>query len=193
MTPRRIDANAVAPQPWRNGGGSTRELLAWPDAEAWSVRISLAQIETEGPFSDFAGVERWFAVVDGAGVVLRFDDVEQHVVQGGSPLHFDGSHGPHCAPIDGPTRDLNLMLRGASGVMLRVEPGVPWPSEFGFKAIYAAAAGRWRGAGIECDVDACTLLWTDAPARSAAWTFEPALRGSAAAWWLGASAPAVAR
>ena len=48
MMPRRIDANAVAPQPWRNGGGRTRELLAWPDAQAWSVRISLAEIEAEG-------------------------------------------------------------------------------------------------------------------------------------------------
>ena len=52
----------VMPQAWRNGGGQTRELLAWPHGADWSVRISLADIEADGPFSPFPGVQRWFAV-----------------------------------------------------------------------------------------------------------------------------------
>ena len=28
------------PQPWRNGGGLTRKLLAWPPGAGWQVRIS---------------------------------------------------------------------------------------------------------------------------------------------------------
>ena len=59
------------PQPWRNGGGVTRELLAWPDGGDWRVRVSVADIDADGPFSAFPGVERWFAVLEGAGVALR--------------------------------------------------------------------------------------------------------------------------
>ena len=57
--------------PWKNGGGTTRELLSWPPGVAdWHWRISVAQVETEGPFSRFDGVQRWFAVLDGEGVEL---------------------------------------------------------------------------------------------------------------------------
>ncbi|MEO6410525.1 MAG: HutD family protein [Burkholderiaceae bacterium] len=193
MTPRRIDASAVAPQPWRNGGGSTRELLAWPDAQAWSVRISLAEIEADGPFSDFADVQRWFAVVEGAGVALRFGAIERRVTPSDAPLRFDGSHGPHCALVDGPTSDLNLMLHGAHGVMQRVEPGVSWVADFRFKAIYTAVAGIWRGDAAECELPAGTLLWSDAPGHAFEWVFDAAEHAGMAAWWLGATAPTVAR
>ena len=30
--------------PWRNGVGRTRELLAWPTAADWLVRVSVAEI-----------------------------------------------------------------------------------------------------------------------------------------------------
>ena len=71
----RSAANA-APQPWRNGGGVTRELLCLPAGSGndWTLRISVADIDADGPFSPFPGVTRWFAVLDGAGVRLRFDD-----------------------------------------------------------------------------------------------------------------------
>jgi environmental stress-induced protein Ves len=35
------------------------------------LRISVAEITRDGPFSAFAGVQRWFAVLEGAGVMLR--------------------------------------------------------------------------------------------------------------------------
>ncbi|MEO8526020.1 MAG: HutD family protein [Caldimonas sp.] len=48
----------TAAQPWRNGGGVTRELLAWPGVGDWCVRVSIADIEADGPFSTFSGVQR---------------------------------------------------------------------------------------------------------------------------------------
>lgn len=54
--------------PWRNGGGQTRELLTWPAGSApdqWQLRISRADIDYDGPFSAFPGVQRWFAVLKG--------------------------------------------------------------------------------------------------------------------------------
>ena len=46
-----IYADDIAPQPWRNGGGTTRELLAWPSAEHCNLRIALADIAMV-PFID---------------------------------------------------------------------------------------------------------------------------------------------
>ena len=73
----RVQLAEIAPQPWRNGGGLTRELLAWPDAEAWQCRLSVADITRAGPFSAFPGVTRWFAVLEGEGVVLAEVDMDR--------------------------------------------------------------------------------------------------------------------
>lgn len=124
-----VDAARVAPQPWRNGGGRTRELLA--DAPAWRWRISLADIDTDGSFSAFAGVQRWFAVVAGSGVELRFADGARTLHRGDAPLAFDGAAAPGCRLLAGPTRDLNLMLRdGARGTMRHAVPGQPWAEDW---------------------------------------------------------------
>lgn len=102
----------VAPTPWRNGGGRTRELIAWPDLKDWKLRFSVADIQHDGPFSAYPGVLRDFCVLDGAGVLLHWNDGRsQRLVQGSVPLRFDGGDAPHAQLIDGATRDLNLMLR----------------------------------------------------------------------------------
>lgn len=115
-----ITVDTVTPQAWRNGGGQTRELLAWPNAADWTLRISLADIQADGPFSSFPGVQRWFAVVQGEGVQLQFADATRVIGLADEPLCFDGALAPGCAMLHGPTRDLNLMLRGAAGRMQRV-------------------------------------------------------------------------
>jgi environmental stress-induced protein Ves len=45
----------------------------WPGPRPASgkLRISVAAITRDGPFSAFAGVQRWFAVLRGDGVMLR--------------------------------------------------------------------------------------------------------------------------
>ena len=81
----------VAPQPWKNGGGTTRELLAWPDADRWRVRLSVAEVAADGPFSRFDGVQRWFAVLGGAGVQLVVDGVTHTLTAASEPFAFDGA------------------------------------------------------------------------------------------------------
>ena len=63
----------VPGQAWRNGAGVTRELLARPSAADWRVRVSVADIDRDGPFSAYPGVERWFTVLKGTGVDLAID------------------------------------------------------------------------------------------------------------------------
>ena len=125
---RTIAADAVPPLPWKNGGGVTRDLLV--DRPDWRWRISLADIDRDGPFSDYPGVERWFAVIAGAGVELAFGGRRLALRPGDAPLRFDGANGPGCRLLDGPTRDLNLLLRdGARGTMRRADRAwdEPWP------------------------------------------------------------------
>ena len=115
-----VSALEVDPQRWRNGGGWTRELLAWP-ADDWVVRLSVADIEADGPFSAFDGVQRWFGVLQGAGVRLLGTELRL----GSGLLSFDGALAPHCQLIDGPTRDFNLMHRRGRGRVKLGEPTLP--------------------------------------------------------------------
>ena len=198
---RSVSLATIAPQAWRNGGGRTRELLCWPSTEDRALRISVADIETDGPFSDFPDVERWFAVIDGAGVTLAFGDserpiersIERRVARGDPPLRFDGTHGPGCRLIDGPTRDLNLIARRGRSAMRQAEPGVVWVEPFTMRGFYAAVAGRWSGDNDHMDVPEHALLWADAAAM-ASWTFEPGHPStSVAGWWLGFTPEGVQR
>ncbi len=118
MNTVRLDE--VAPMPWKNGGGTTRELLAWPGASDWKVRLSVAEIEADGPFSSYPGVARWFAVLSGSGVELRVDGLAHTLTAASDPLRFEGSAQVQCRLLSGPTRDFNLMLRGAAGTLQRV-------------------------------------------------------------------------
>lgn len=115
-----VRLDEVAATPWRNGGGSTRELLAWPDANDWSVRLSVADVVQDGAFSSFPGVQRWFAVLAGAGVRLAIDGATQACTAASSPLCFDGGAAVDCSLIDGPTEDFNLMSHGRAATLKRV-------------------------------------------------------------------------
>jgi hypothetical protein len=186
----RIDD--VAPQPWKNGGGVTRELLAWPADGGWQLRVSVADIEADGPFSAFPGVERWFTVLKGAGVELTVDGQAQRLTRTSPPLRFDGAAITTCRLLDGPTRDLNLMLRGVRGGArggLRVaRDGEPWAPPGRCCGLFTAVAGRCGG----IELPPYALLWFDA--APAALTFDAAERPAAAiGWWLAAMPPEAAR
>ena len=111
MSWQMIPLEEVAPSPWRNGGGVTRELIAWPTPQDWDWRISVAEIEKDGPFSRFEGVERWFAVLGGAGVRLTLDGRTHELTAESAPIRFDGAQDCNCELIAGLTEDFNLMLR----------------------------------------------------------------------------------
>jgi environmental stress-induced protein Ves len=120
MNWHQVPLDPIKPAPWRNGGGTTRELLAWPHPEAWNVRVSIAEVSADGPFSTFPGVTRWFAVLAGERVKMRVGG-DEHVLGAGSPpLCFDGGTAAHCGLASGATEDFNLMLRGREGRLERV-------------------------------------------------------------------------
>ena len=164
MSAELICVADVAAQPWRNGGGVTRELLAWPSPQRWSVRVSVADVAADGPFSRFADTQRWFAVLEGEGVELTIDGATKRLRCGEPPLCFSGEATTTCSLLDGPTRDLNLMLRAARGGMQQVIDSVAWRPEAACCGLFAAAPGRCTAAGAAYDMPAASLLWfTQAP------------------------------
>ena len=181
-----VRADDLPPQPWRNGGGSTRELVAWPGSAAWQVRVSVAEIERDGPFSHFPGVQRWFTVLKGAGVTLDIAGTRHRLTRTDEPLCFDGSAVTACLLLDGPTRDLNLMLRGASGAMVLVDDGLAWQPNATLCGLFTAVAGRCIAGTQSVDVPAYALLWFDPAPVSLC--FEAGARpAGAAGWWLAAT------
>ncbi len=192
---RLICADDVAAQRWRNGGGITRELLARPADASWRLRISVAEITQDGDFSAFPGVERWFTVLSGAGVELYGTagqapggDGSVRLRPGDAPLCFDGGSAPRCRLLDGATRDLNLMLRGAVGAMRPVVEGTVWsPPRHAACGLFAAVAGRCAGTAVP----AHALLWFDTAPPALVFSAAPLQRGAAApaalGWWLFAS------
>ncbi len=180
-----IRPDDVRPQPWKNGGGTTRELVAWPSADAWQVRISVAEIAADGPFSAYPGVARWFTVLKGAGVELRVGDRLHRLGRNSAPLCFDGGVSAVCRLVDGPTRDLNLMLRGATGRMELAGDGLPWQPGARLAGLFAAVAGDCTVDGQRHAVPAYTLLWFDPAPGSAVFT-AGARPASATGWWIAA-------
>jgi environmental stress-induced protein Ves len=120
MSWKVVSLEDVEPTPWRNGGGVTRELLAWPHRDEWRIRISVADIERDGPFSYYPAAERWFAVLEGAGVKLTVGGGTQLLRPDSSPFCFSGDAEVDCRLLDGPTRDFNLMALPGAGRLLRV-------------------------------------------------------------------------
>ncbi len=186
-SPIVIRAGEVPAQAWRNGGGRTRELLTRPvNAPEWKLRISLAQVDRDGPFSAFPGIERWFSVIAGAGVRLSVDGTEHLLQIGHAPLRFSGAAPACCRLIDGPTTDLNLMHAGGQGLMQPAEPGIAWRAPLPGRGVFTRTAGRLQLADAGAmALPAHCLLWLDDAADSA-WTFTTDEPGTMApALWLG--------
>ena len=194
MMLQTVRSDGIAAQPWRNGGGQTRELLAWPAAGDWLLRVSLADIAADGPFSAFPGVQRWFAVLEGAGVWLDIGGRTLRLDSGSPPQAFDGAEAPACRLIDGPTRDLNLMARSdaVQAGMSRVEAGRPWQPGPGWRGLFCDGPGQLLAAPDRpalTELPAFSLTWS-ADAQGP-WTWQSA--AGARAWWLHVESPSAAQ
>jgi uncharacterized protein len=186
-SPQVISLADVSPQTWRNGGGETRELLvcnvensAKNSVENWRYRISVAEISANGPFSHFDSVQRHFCVLSGEGVNLQINEANHRLTKSSDALSFSGSATVDCTLIDGPTSDLNLMVRTSdvqqpTSGMVAVVPAVPWePPNASSAGIFTQEAGvcQWRfgqqlfSLAIEYDC----LVWFKVAPKSLAFT-----------------------
>ncbi len=182
-----VIAAAVTPQPWRNGGGRTRELLLWPDdAGSWNLRISLAGVTRSGPFSLYPGVQRWFGVIEGNGVALRVQGKEYRLNVASEPLQFRGDAPVQCDLLDGPTSDLNLMVCGGVGLMQHAVAGDTWHCHLSQGGLFTRARGTLTGPDHSVrDLPPHTLFWVY-DASGASFRFDsPGVEQGPAGIWLG--------
>lgn len=196
---RLVHADEVAPMAWKNGGGVTRELLRVPlpgaRADDWLLRISLADIEADGPFSPFDGVTRWFAVLSGRGVDLRWpaagaEPMRRRIAVDSAPLAFDGANAPDCRLVDGPTRDLNVMVRdgAARATVERAALGVARRREGRALGVFALRPLALARGGERIALRTHTLAWCDG-ADTAAWSLAPSPEAGGAIAETGDGAP----
>lgn len=103
------------PSTWKNGGGSTRQLLAYPPGaslDSFTYRVSVAEVDSDGPFSHFAGVDRSLAILEGDGLALMNGaQLFGTLLAGQPPLAFDGALSLSGLRLGGKVRDFNVMSR----------------------------------------------------------------------------------
>ncbi|MDV2452128.1 HutD/Ves family protein [Xanthomonas hortorum] len=119
LSSRVIPATDYRRERWRNQLGWTREILRLGDADAWSLRLSIAEIEQDAAFSAFPGIDRELVLLHGNGMRLRFGDGASVTGTGSSNNSSSGSgnkgdgggsndgsdadHGGHDVGADGGT------------------------------------------------------------------------------------------
>ena len=113
---QRFDLNQIAPSPWKNGGGSTREIACWPQGagmDSFGWRVSVATIAQAGPFSAFPGIDRQIMLLDGDGVRLHsaHAGLEHALTERWQPFAFSGDTALDCDLQGGPSSDFNVMTR----------------------------------------------------------------------------------
>ena len=130
---------------WKNDGGWTTEIARKPAhdehaaARDFDWRVSIAEIERDGPFSSFPGVTRDLLLLSGNGIELDIDRAPPlRLTERFQRAHFEGEAAVDCRLLAGPTRDFNVMTRRAAvraevmarplvgSMVLFAEAGVSW-------------------------------------------------------------------
>ena len=104
--------------PWKNGGGTTTELVIEPAGatleRGFDWRLSMAEVGTSGPFSRFEGCDRTLLLLSGGGMRLDFDHhPPMRLERMLEPVSFSGDWQTSGSLLGGPCRDFNIISRRA--------------------------------------------------------------------------------
>ncbi len=125
--------------PWANGRGETREIAREPGEGDFVWRLSMATVAEDAEFSEFPGVTRTLAVVDGGDLDLVVDGVSARLWIGGPAHTFSGEAPASAAPVGATVIDLNLMVRGA--FRGSIEPFAGGPVDPGADTVFLVVLG----------------------------------------------------
>lgn len=161
----RFDTAALPATPWKNGGGTTREIVCQPPGagmDSFDWRVSIATIAAAGPFSAFPGVDRVILLLDGAGVHLQGGGIDHRLDTPGVPFAFSGDVALGCELLGGTSTDFNVMARRGR---VRAEVRVLSAAEdiSADCGLLLAVRGAWQLGDIPCAPG--HGLWWDAPAQ----------------------------
>jgi environmental stress-induced protein Ves len=112
---RVIEVSQRRTMPWKNGLGTTTEIAVDPPganlADRFRWRLSIASVQSSGPFSAFPGYERTIMLIQGRGMELAVGgNSPRRLDRPFEPFLFSGDAPAECRLIDGPIRDFNLMV-----------------------------------------------------------------------------------
>lgn len=108
---RRFALDELAREPWKNGGGWTRTVASHEVGGKLRWRVSVAEVETAGPFSHFDGLDRSAVMLRGGRLRLQGEGYAWTFDGLGSLVHFAGELALHCDAPDRPTQLWNVMVR----------------------------------------------------------------------------------
>ena len=117
-----INSTLISPidfvsMPWRNGAGTTTELLKRDlpdeyDGDGFAWRLSMAEVVEDGLFSNFEHYDRTLVLLEGNGITLKHDDNQTDVLS--NPLElakFNGESTTYATLHNGAIKDFNIMTR----------------------------------------------------------------------------------
>ena len=139
---RHLTPAEYTAMPWANGRGTTVEMLreTGPDG-GLLLRLSMASVVENGPFSIFPGIERNLTVISGPG----FDLVGETRITAAPliPIAFPGDVPIAALGVTGPCDDFNVMtVRALPLPVVCVETdGQIIPQKAGRLAIFSLSAG----------------------------------------------------
>jgi uncharacterized protein len=159
-----FDCSKLAPEPWANGGGTTRTIAlqsAGDHAVDW--RVSIATLNGPSRFSLFPGLDRTFVLLDEGSVDLHSQDGAS-VARPGQPVQFSGDLLMWASTSVHPVNALNVMTRrgmyeaavSVATYSLRVTPASTH--------VLLCVAGEWRlGSALlnSVSLQSMTGIWFD--------------------------------
>jgi environmental stress-induced protein Ves len=151
---------------WRNNGGWTREVARSPaNAERFDWRVSIAEVEANGPFSAFDGYDRILVLLSGAGMNLHFtsDGTVHQLREPLAAAEFAGEAAITATLAGGPTTDLNLIWRrtAVTAVMSVCDLAAPielggGPGEVVIAHVVSGSMSAAGGRAVSCGETAIT-------------------------------------
>jgi uncharacterized protein len=177
----RFSLENIPHVPWKNGGGTTREIACSPRGASmvdFDWRVSVADVRSDGAFSVFEGIDRTIALLDGHGMLLANARATVHhaLTHMFAPFSFRGEEPIAATLLDGPTLDFNVMTRRgvceASVFVISRDTQIPDTEN----AVVFATRGTWHVevdglGGLEQAGTTITrhegIVWQDAPLRNA--------------------------
>ena len=115
---------------WKNGGGSTTEIAVAPPGASlddFDWRVSMARVASDGPFSEFANIDRTLAILKGHGLSLAIGGAAPVMLdQNSEPIRFPGDMPTSARLLAGEIIDLKFTSPGAVVRIIRIAQVKKW-------------------------------------------------------------------
>ncbi|MFF1480153.1 HutD family protein [Streptomyces sp. NPDC058301] len=179
-----FDVETLSAGRWRNGGGATREIASRPaGSDEFGWRASVADIERDGPFSAFPGVDRTLTLLAGEGVRLTCPGVfDRLLVRAGEPFGFSGDLALDAELPGGPCRVLNLMVRRGRWTATVERVAGPIAPREGHAGVLYVLRGGWQADAHGQFLTPGQGVWWDGDGEASAGAVAPVSPDAVALW-----------